>query len=200
METGAELVLNLITERVPLPDPKGRHTSEHERHMSEAAVMLVMAEWLFRQGAAEVSVHPDGMHMKDFDIPGWLAAAGFERVSTTGTRGQSGSFRRGSQHLTVHSRPGLGDVIGCLDGVQIEIEAKGGCINSKHPGRLSRLRKGLHEAVGQLMGSPRLDIRLIAAVPFHSETEKLAVRLATRCRLAQIEIALIRDDGTVVMI
>lgn len=193
-------MLNLITEREPLPDSKGRHTGEYERHMSEAAVMLVMAEWLFRQGATEVSIHPDGMHMKDFDIPGWLAATGFERVSTTGTRGQSGSFRRGGQHLTVHSRPGLGDVIGCLNDVQIEIEAKGGCINSKHPGRLSRLRKGLHEAVGQLMGSPRLDIRLIAAVPYHSETDKLANRLSARCKLALIEIALIREDGTVIIV
>jgi hypothetical protein len=169
----------------------------YEHHMSEAAVMLAMAEWLFAQGATHASMHPDGMHMKGFDIPGWLRSVGFERESTTGMRGQSGSFRRGSNTLTVHSQPGLGDVIAVVDGVQVEVEAKGGCINSTHPGRLSRLRKGLHEAVGQLMGSPRLDVRLIAAVPHHPETHKVAMRLATRCALARIEIALVNEDGSV---
>lgn len=190
----------MITEREPPPNRKGKQIGEYERHMGEAAVMLAMAEWLFLQGATEVSIHPDGMHMKDFDIPGWLASAGFHRVSTTGSRGQSGSFMRGSHELTVHSRPGLGDIIAWIEGAQIEIEAKGGCVNSKHPGQLSRLRKGLHEAVGQLMGSPRSNTRLIAAVPYHSETEKLANRLSTRCKLAQIEIALVREDGTVVFV
>jgi hypothetical protein len=192
--------VELITERQPPANRIGRHIGDSERHMSEAAVMLAVAKWLFGLGATEVAIHPDGMHMKGFDIPGWLTSAGFERTSTTGVRAVSGAFKRGNHRLTVHSRPGLGDVIAQLDGIHVEVEAKGGCINSRHPGQLSRLRKGLHEAIGQLMGSPRQDTRLIAAVPYHPETEKLAKRLAERCKLAYIEIALIRDDGTVMLL
>lgn len=162
--------------------------------------MLAMAEWLFSLGATDVAIHPDGMHMKGFDIPLALASAGFLRTSTTGSRGVSGVFRRGDQQLKVHSQPGLGDIVAEVNGVQIEVEAKGGCVNSRHPGQVSRLRKGLHEAVGQLMASPRLETLLIAAVPYHLETAKLASRLAMRCKSASIEIALVHEDGTVALV
>ena len=108
--------------------------------MSEPAVMLAMAEWLIAQGAPEVRIHPDGMHMKGFDIPAWLAGRGYTRMTATGRGQTSGAFRRGDQSLIVHSRPGLGDVIATLDGIDVEIEAKGGCLNTRHPGQLSRLR------------------------------------------------------------
>ncbi len=36
--------------------------------------MLAMAEWIFEQGATDVEIHPDGMHLKGFDIRGWLEA------------------------------------------------------------------------------------------------------------------------------
>jgi hypothetical protein len=156
-----------------------------------------MAEWLFGQGAPEVRIHPDGMHMKGFDIPLWLAGRGFIRETATGRGQSSGTFRRGGHTLVVHSQPGLGDVVATLDGTEVEIEAKGGCINTRHPGQLSRLRKGLHEAVGQLMASPRGAVRLIAAVASHPETERLAQRLLPRCSRAGIEIALVNEDGTV---
>ena len=103
--------------------------------------MLAMAEWLFDQGSPDVRIHPDGMHMKGFDIPAWLAGRGFTRMTATGRGQTSGTFRRGDQTLIVHSQPGLGDVVATLDGVEVEIEAKGGCINTRHPGQLSRLRK-----------------------------------------------------------
>lgn len=192
--------MNLITARPPPEKRVGTHEGDHELHMTEAAVMLAMAEWLFSLGAADVAMHPDGMHMKGFDIPLALTSAGFLRTSTTGSRGVSGSFRRGHQQLMVHSQPGLGDIIAEVNGVHIEVEAKGGCVNSRHPGQVSRLRKGLHEAVGQLMGSPRLETRLIAAVPYHKETAKLAGRLSPRCKLASIEIALVNEDGTVAFV
>ena len=59
--------------------------------------MLAMAEWLFGQGAAEVRIHPDGMHMKCFNIPAWLVGRGFARESATGRGQTSGTFRRGGQ-------------------------------------------------------------------------------------------------------
>ena len=79
----------------------------------------------------------------------------------------------------------------------MEIEAKGGCISSCHRGQLSRLRKGLNEAVGQLMASPRPNARLIAAVPLHPETERLGKRLLLRCARVGIDIALVDEDGAV---
>ena len=135
--------------------------------------------------------------MKGFDIPASLAGRGFTRMSTTGRGQTSGAFRRGDLTLTVHSQPGLGDVVCTLHGIEVEIEAKGGCINTRHPGQLSRLRRGLHEAVGQLLGSPRNDVRLIAAVPRHPETERTARRLLPRCAHVGIEIALVAGDGSV---
>jgi len=192
--------MDLISRRNPPLNRVGSHDGDSELHLSEAGVMLAVADWLFSLGAVEVRVHPDGLHMKHFDMPAWLDAQGFERVSTTGKRGISGTFERNGQRLTIHSQPGLGDVVTTIDGVDIEIEAKGGCINTRHPGQLSKLRKGLHEAVGQLMSSPRKDCRLIAAVPRHSETERLAERLNARCALASIEIVLVDRDGNVGLI
>jgi hypothetical protein len=140
------------------------------------------------------------MHMMGFDIPGWVASRGFSRTATTGRTQTSGTFRRNDQTLIVHSRPGLGDIVCQLNGVRVEIEAKGGCLNTRHAGQLSRLRKGLQEAVGQLLGSPNVGARLIAAVPRHVETEKVAERLLPRCRRVGIEIALVDGDGSVLLL
>jgi hypothetical protein len=129
-----------------------------------------------------------------------LAGRGFTRTTATGRGQTGGTFRRGDQTLIVHAQPGLGDVVATLNGVEVEIEAKGGCINTRHSGQLSRLRKGLHEAVGQLMASPRADVRLIAAVPRHPETERTARRLLPRCARVGIEIALVGGDGTIVLL
>jgi hypothetical protein len=189
--------MNLITERPPPPNRLGRHDGPFERHLLEPAVMLAIADWLFEQDAPEVRIYPDGMHMKSFDIPAWLVGHGFTRMTTTG-RGQiSGTFRRGDQALIVHSQPGRGDVVGTLNGVTVQIETKGGCINTRHPGQVSSLRKGLHEAVGQLLGSPRDKVRLIAAVPRHPATKELATRVLLKCALVGIEIALVDGDGSV---
>ena len=93
--------------------------------------------------------------------------------------------------------PGRGDVVGKLGKQDVEIEAKGGCINTRHAGQKSRLRKGLHEAVGQLMASRRRDVRLIAAVPDHGITRALAQDLLPRCGKLGIEIALVDELGRV---
>ena len=77
------------------------------------------------------------------------------------------------------------------------IEAGRRCINSRHPGPLSKLRKHLYEAVGMLLDSHNDADRLIAAVPRHAETERVAKRMEKRCHAAGIEIALVSGDGSV---
>jgi hypothetical protein len=47
------------------------------------------------------------------------------------------------------------------------------------------------------MASPRTDVRLIAAVPRHPETERTARRLLPRCARVGVEIALVGGDGTI---
>lgn len=61
--------MNLVTKRTPPANRAGRHDGDHERYLPEAAVMLAMVKWLFGQGATEVRIHSDGMHMKGYDIP-----------------------------------------------------------------------------------------------------------------------------------
>ena len=84
-----------------------------------------------------------------------------------------------------------------IRGDGIEVEAKGGCINTRHAGQLSKLRKHLYEAVGMLLDSRNDACRLIAAVPRHPETERVAERMAKRCHSAGIEIALVSGDGSI---
>ena len=62
------------------------------------------------------------------------------------------------------------------------------------------MRKHLYEAVGMLLDSRNDADRLIAAVPHHSETERVAQRMAKTCHAAGIEIALVSGDGSVRMV
>jgi len=87
-----------------------------------------------------------------------------------------------------------------VDGRSIVIECKGCTINSTHADQLSRLRRGLYEAVGLLMARPFDGAREIAAVPWTPETERLAARMVSRCSRAGIELALVRRDGAIVWV
>ena len=62
----------------------------------------------------------------------------------------------------------------------ISAECKGGIINTRHPGQVSRLYKGLCETVGLLMASRR-QVRQVAVVPFTEGTLRLAERGAALC-------------------
>ncbi len=187
-----------LTPKEPPRNRAGKHEGTHELHFSEMAMMLAVAEWLFSEGASKVHIHPDGMHLKQFEAAKWLQSEGFIQISTSGRTGLGGEYRRQDQTLVIYSRPGLGDVVARIDGRDVEVETKGGCINSKHAGQVSKLRRGLQEAVGQLMSSPRDEgARLIAAVPSHPETEKVSQRLLERCNIVGIDIALLSADGTV---
>ena len=78
----------------------------------------------------------------------------------------------------------------------ITAECKGGIINTRHAGQASRLRKGLCEAVGLLMASPKAG-RQVAVVPKTETKVRLAQRLAPRAKEAGIEIALVDELGQV---
>lgn len=83
-----------------------------------------------------------------------------------------------------------------IDGIRLSAECKGGIINTWHSGQISRLYKGLCETVGLLMANPSPG-RQIAVVPRTEGTLKLAQRLAPRCAVAGIRIALIGSRGEV---
>ena len=189
--------MNLVSERVPPQKRASYCDGKFERHLPEAAVMLAVAQWIFALGADSVSIRPDVMHTKGFNIRAWLEGEGFERVAPEGTTQHAGRYVRDSQSVLVAFRPGHGDVVACIKGRQFVVEAKGGCINTRHPGQVSKLRRHLHEAVGMLLGGHDGADRLIAAVPKHAETTKLAGRIARNCRSAGIEITLISGDGSV---
>lgn len=74
--------------------------------------------------------------------------------------------------------------------------AKGGIINTRHSGQVSRLYRGLCETVGLLMASETPG-RQVAVVPYTEGTLRLAKRMAARCAQADIEIALVGRKGEV---
>ena len=189
---------HFITEREP-PSLKRADACEgpRERHLSEAGVMLAVAEWMFDLRAIEVFIYPDGMHVKEFSIQKWLTNNGFTKTVAQGKTVHAGTFVRNDQTMHVQFRPGCGDIVAVIGGVHTLVEAKGGCINTRHSGQLSKLRKHLYEAVGMLLDNRNDADRLIAAVPRHTETEKIAGRMGPRCTSAGIEIALVAGDGTI---
>ncbi len=189
--------MNLVTETDPPIKRSKKCDGPKERFLKEPAVMLIMTQWMLNSGCDRIEIHPDGQHLKQFNMRSWLIEQGFQLVESIGKTDQGGRYQSDAIIVELIPKSGLGDVVGVLNGERIEIEAKGGCINSKHAGQLSKLRKGLTEAVGQLMSPHPKSTRLIAAVPYHEETKRLAHRMAYRCKLAGIEIALTKEDGTI---
>lgn len=189
----------LITELAPPPNRVRKCDGNVEHHLSEGAVMLAYAMHLLRTTSThEVLVHPDGEHGKRFDFAGWLSKHGFERTSQTGKTAYAGRYvLTGERAIVVHPASGKGDVVADAGGTIISAECKGGIINTRHPGQVSRLYKGLCETVGMLMANPSPG-RQIAVVPRTEGTLRLAQRLAPRCASAGIELALVGSRGEVV--
>ena len=160
--------------------------------------MLAYAMHLLRtQGARDVRIHPNGEHGKQFDFTGWLLRREFTKVSNLGTTSYGGVYRNAAgQTITVNPKSGLGDVVAEVGDHIISAECKGGIINTRHSGQVSRLYRGLCETVGLLMATPSQG-RQIAVVPLTDGTLRLAERLAPRCALAGIEIALVGSRGEV---
>ena len=172
-------------------------TDGKEKHLTEAAVMIAFAMHLLKEGATEVAIHPDGEHGKKYPIRECLESRGFVFSSTRGTTSYGGEYRRGNEVMIVWPKSGLGDVTARINNKVLCAECKGGVINSRHAGQTSRLRKGLCEALGQLMIRPLVGERHVAVVPKAKITEGLAGKILTRATAAGIEIALVDENGGV---
>jgi hypothetical protein len=189
---------DLVTALAPPPNRAGKSDGPHEHHLYEGAVMLAYAMHLLRTaGATHVRIHPDGEHGKQFDFAGWLMRREFTKVSNLGSTAYGGEYRNvAGQTITVYPKSGLGDVVAAAGGQIISAECKGGIINTRHPGQVSRLYRGLCETVGLLMATPSQG-RQVAVAPLTEGSLRLAERLAPRCALAGIEIALVGSRGQV---
>ncbi len=121
--------MEFITNRKPPPSKVDYYEGPFEQHLLEAAVMLALSQWLFALGAEEVTIHPDGMHVRDdtgFDIRGWLEEKGFKKNESYGANRHGGVYESVTQTVRVVFRPGCGDVVAVIGGVRILVEAKGG--------------------------------------------------------------------------
>jgi hypothetical protein len=185
---------DLIVER---PPTAGAPADEMDRHFYEGAVMLAYAMHLLRtEPVREVRIHPDGQHARQIDFPGWLEKRGFRRVATARTP-FAGTFEDAEgRRILVHPQSGLSDVTADANGTMIEAECKGGTIETRHRGRLSKLDKSMCEIVGRLMMKPA-GSRLVAVMPRTDVTLRLARKLAPRCAAAGIRIALVGPRGEV---
>ena len=190
---------DLVTALAPPPNRLGKADGEHEHHLYEGAVMLAYAMHLLRtQPIKEVRIHPDGEHGKQFDFSGWLGRRGFSKVSSTGTTSYGGTYTdEEGRTIIVNPKSGLSDVIAEVGTLIVSAECKGGIINTRHRGQVSRLYKGLCETVGLLMATPSPG-RQVAVVPHTESTFRLATRLAPRCALVGIELALVKSRGEVI--
>lgn len=100
------------------------------------------------QDARAVRIHPDGEHGKQFDFMGWLGRRAFTKVSDLGSTVYGGVYRNPmGQTITVNPKSGLGDVVADVGNHVIWAECKGGIINTRHPGQVSRLYRSLCETV-----------------------------------------------------
>ena len=192
---------DLVTQLEPPPNRVGKCEGGHEHHLYEGAVMVAYAMHLIRtEGCRLVKVHPDGEHGKQFNFSQWLDRRGFRKASSIGTTSYGGLYRDSDgREIIVNPKSGLGDVVAEKNGTIISAECKGGIINTKHSGQVSRLYKGLCETVGLLMATPSPG-RQVAVVPHTKGTLRLAERLASRCEPIGIEIALVGSHGEVIKV
>lgn len=192
---------DLITHRAPPPNRVGMCDGEHEQHLTEGAVMVAFAMHLLRTvpGLREVSIHPDGEHGKRFDFSGWLGKRGFVMTSGLGKTAYGGTYAdTDGKTSVVNPSSGRGDVVAESDGMRVVAECKGGIVNTRHAGQLSRLRQGLCEVIGLSLATPLVERRRqFAVVPRTKVTETLAGRMAARALSAGIEIALVDARGNV---
>lgn len=195
---------DLISEHAA-PEKRARYCQGGiEEHFTEGAVMVAFAFHLLTSvpGLKHASIHPDGEHGKRFDFTSYLAGRGFSLTKPMGSTAYGGIYEAADgRSILINPKSGLGDVIADMDGASFFAECKGGIVNTKHAGQVSRLRKGLAETIGQLMVVPLLEgQRQFAVVPRTPATQTVAKRLALRALAAGIEIVLVDRDGTVLTV
>jgi hypothetical protein len=173
-----------------------------EHHLAEDAVMESFALHLLRTmpDLRQVAIHPDGEHGKKFDFAGWLGRQGFSLTKGRGTTSYGGLYSGPSgQTLLVNPSPE-----GSTSWPKRRPGASPPSVRaaSSTPGTqvmVSRLRKGLCEAVGMLLQNPVQDgQRQVAVVPCTPATEALGRKTAPRAQAAGIEIALVDGRGNVI--
>jgi hypothetical protein len=188
---------DLVRELAPPPNRVGKCVGDLEHHLDEGAVIVAFAMHLLRTTSTqEVRIHPDGEHGKRFDFAGWLHRRGFELTLRSGRTEYGGIYTWSDGRRIVNPTSGRGDVVAEIDGVVLSAECKGGIINTRHSGQVSRLYKGLCETVGLLMANPSPG-RQIAVAPQTDGTLKLTQRLAPRCAAGGIEISLVGRRGEI---
>jgi hypothetical protein len=173
-----------------------------EHHLTEGAVMVAFAMHLLRTvpDLKHVAIHPDGEHGKRFDFKGWLEKHRFAMIEPMGSTLYGGVYRSvvDGQTVLINPKSGRGDVVADIAGKSFVAECKGGVINTRHAGQLSRLRKGLCETIGLSLSSPIAEgKRQFAVEPRTPTTETLARRMIVRAKTAGIEIALVDGQGNV---
>lgn len=190
---------DLVARVLPPEKRAGKAEGGMEHRLYEGAVMVAYAMHLLRTTEARhVRIHPDGEHGKQFDFTSWLAKRGFEKVSSLGSTAYGGLYRDAQGwEITVNPKSGQGDVVAEVGNQIVSAECKGGIINTRHSGQVSRLYKGLCETVGLLMASESLG-RQVAVVPYTEGTLRLAKRMAPRCINAGIELALVGSRGEII--
>jgi len=190
---------DLITKKIPPQKRINKTDGEFERVMPEAAIMLAFAFYIFQQNGniGEVKIHPDGEHIKQFDIRNWLEQNGFEKRGNLGKTAYGGVYVRANITIRVFPKSGVADVSGFIGDSRIVAECKGGVINTKHSGQQSKLRRGLCEAVAILLARPLASERQVAVAPKTAVTSRLAKAIAHRANRAGIEIALIDEFGDI---
>lgn len=189
-----------LIERVAAPKKRaGKVLGGIEHKMHEGAVMVAYTLHLLRTTEARhVYIHPDGEHGKRFDFTGWLARRGFEKISALGTTSYGGDYQHSNGwRVTINPSSGKGDVVARIGNLTLSAECKGGVINTRHPGQVSRIRQGLCETVGLLMASASQG-RQVAVVPLTPQSLALAKRMAERCDRAGIEVSLVAERGEVI--
>jgi len=192
---------DLVIELAPPPNRMGMCEGERERHLYESAVMLAYAMHLLRtELITEVCIYPDGEHGKQFDFSGWLGRREFSKNWSSGKTSYGGTYTDGEgRTIIINPKSGQGDVVAKIGNQIVSAECKGGIINTRHSGEVSRLDKGLCEAVGRLMATkPPVPDRQVAVVPYTATTCELAKRLASRCARVGIKLALVKGDGQVI--
>lgn len=194
---------SLLTLVVPTEKRKKRLDGDIQEYLTEGAVMLAFALHLLESTTARrIEIHPDGEHGKRFPFQAQLNARGFEKVRSIGKTDYGGLYRDpAGAEIEINPKAGLGDIVVISECLRIVAEAKGGIVNTRNAGPVSRMRRGLCEAVGLLMSRPRVEgTRHIAVVPDVPVTRKLAQTMVARTQEAGIEIALVDRHGAVTAI
>lgn len=174
--------------------------------MSEAEVSLRLAIYLAHRDLSDgpIQVAIDGAQVKVkgreiFALRTFLEGQGWKSVSPNDWKGIYS--KSGCRSIEIHSRPGIGDVVGKFaNGKVLRAEAKKGPLSRSASSKEYPL---MREAIGQLMTISEIDEStdiLAIAVPNSDKFRELADRwrVAPLMKRLAIHILLVDRDGSVV--